>query len=67
MKQITAWFTLVGPLAILVADAALFFFDGYESTITAVVRGWAAESPWPEFVFLIGAAILYVHFFRKWP
>lgn len=67
MRNLTSWFVLTAPLAILAADALIYYFDGYSATITAVVRGWAEQSSWPEFVFLLGCVLLYAHLFRGWP
>lgn len=65
MRVAVGWFILVAPLAILLGDAILWWRWGV--TITGVVREWAARSPWPEVIFVVGTAALYFHFFRGVP
>lgn len=67
MRTLTVWFVLLAPIAILLLDAVIYLIDGYGSTITAVVRDWHEASRWPEFLFLAGCLVLWMHFFRNWP
>ena len=66
MRDVTAWFVIVAPPLVLVADAVVFFLDGYEATITAVIRDWSEDSCIPEVVFIVGAVLLWGHLFRRW-
>ena len=67
MKIITTWFILLGPPLVLLTDYLVSLVFDSEATITWVVRSWAARSSWPEFIFVAGALILYLHLFRFWP
>lgn len=67
IRFITTIIVLTGPTLVLLYDLLIFIRYGHEVTITNVIRTWAEESSWPEFVFLIGVALLYLHLFRKWP
>lgn len=67
MKGFTIWFILLVPVLVLAIDFVLDRWVDREATITCVVRCWAKESSWPEFVFLACAMMLYIHLFRGWP
>ena len=67
MREVTGWFVLIAPLVILLTDWVVYQQYGYTATITAVVREWHEQSTWPEFVFVVGVGILYLHLFRNWP
>ena len=67
MRDVTAIFVLLGPVVVLGIDLAVNFLVGTEATITGVVRDWAEKSSWPEFCYVVGAVILYMHFFKGWP
>lgn len=66
MRNVTAWFTLLLPPLILLADMLVMLAWGYHSTITAVVRQWASESAWAEAMYVVAALALYLHLFRGW-
>lgn len=66
LREVVAWFVLVTPLLIIVADVMIWFSDPY-ATITMVVRSWAMDSVWPETVYVLGTLVLYLHFFRNFP
>lgn len=66
-STVTAWFVLLAPVAILTVDWLVNYYVGYCGTITAVVRGWAAKTPWAEFLYVLGVTVLYLHLFRGWP
>ena len=67
MRDATAAFVLVAPVVLLALDLAIDRLVGQHATITGVVRSWAEESTWPEFVYVVGTVILYLHFFKGWP
>ena len=67
MKYATAAFILIAPILILALDWLVYEYWGYAYTITGVVRSWSKNNPWPEFIFIISAVILYTHLFRNWP
>ena len=67
MRDFTAYFILLAPLAILATDCFVWIRFGTEATITGVVRGWAEKSDWPEVVFVVGVVVLYYHLFRDFP
>lgn len=67
MRTITTWFILTAPWLILLCDYAVYRLDGYEATITAVVRDW--HERWPlltEGVFVLGVVLLWGHLYRRW-
>ena len=65
-RILTALVIVLAPLLVVVYDVLALLCWGADVTITDVVRGWAEKSPWPEAVYVIGAGLLYLHFFRKW-
>lgn len=67
MRDVTAWFVILAPLAIFGTDMLVWGVFGASATITDVVRSWAARSSWIEWAYLVGATLLYVHLFRSWP
>ncbi len=67
MREITARFILWAPVLILAVDGLVWHFFGREATITGVVQDWAEKSTCPEFVYVVGCAILYFHLFKGWP
>ncbi len=63
---LTAYLIVLGPIAYILYDLLIWFCFGYHPTITGVIRTWNTYSSWPEVVFVLGAVVLYGHFFRKW-
>ncbi len=66
LRTAVVWVVLLGPILVLAADAVLWKVDAY-CTITAVVRDWHRVSCWPRVIYVLAAAILYLHFFHDWP
>lgn len=70
MPEVTGWFVILAPFAILGVDLLVQELFGYEATITAVVRRWN-ESPgwrrWPELIYWVAVLVLGFHLWRDWP
>lgn len=67
MRDVTAWFVLLGPPLVLLVDWLVYFRCGYPATITAVVREWHSQSVIPEVLFVAGIIILWLHLFHDFP
>ncbi len=66
MKTLSESIIVGTPLLLLLYTAVMGWVWGYEYTLTASVRGWAEQTPWVEATFILGALVLYLHWFRDW-
>lgn len=66
LRDITIWVILLAPTLVIAYDIFVWLVDA-DATISGVVRDWSKVTPWPEFIYVLGVVILYLHLFRCFP